>query len=162
VVASAALWRAKVRVVRVQPGVVTAYLGAVLVLCKTLSALVYAAVLTPLVRWAKPGMQVRIAAILIFITLVYPMLRTVHLIPSTLISDAATSVSAERADSLKTRFVWEEQLLRRASERLWFGWGRFGRSRIYSESGEDITVSDGEWVIRMGTFGLFGFWAEFG
>src|SRR5262249_49704263 len=37
-----------------------------------------------------------------------------------------------------------------------------GRNRIYSESGKDITLSDGEWIIRTGTFGFVGFLAEFG
>ena len=49
-----------------------------------------------------------------------------------------------------------------ASERFWFGWGRFGRNRVYEESGRDFSVTDGEWIIRLGIFGFFGFLAEFG
>ncbi|NJL50780.1 MAG: hypothetical protein HC909_03765, partial [Blastochloris sp.] len=36
------------------------------------------------------------------------------------------------------------------------------RARVYDEYGNDITLSDGEWVITMGTFGFIGFLAEFG
>src|SRR5262249_44908933 len=44
-----------------------------------------------------------------------------------------------------------------------FGWGRWGRSRVYDEeSGKDLTVTDGRWIITIGQFGLLGFLAEFG
>ena len=43
-----------------------------------------------------------------------------------------------------------------------FGWGRWGRSRIYDEWGNDIGVTDGRWIITLGQFGIFGFLAEFG
>jgi hypothetical protein len=76
--------------------------------------------------------------------------------------DAATSISEERADSLRTRFDNEQQLLERASQRLLFGWGRWGRSRVYDEYGKDISITDGRWAITLGQFGIFGFLAEFG
>src|SRR5258708_11362367 len=44
-----------------------------------------------------------------------------------------------------------------------FGWGRFGRNRIYDEdTGKDLSITDGTWIITMGQFGFFGFLAEFG
>src|SRR5207245_7096325 len=46
--------------------------------------------------------------------------------------------------------------------RIWFGWGRFGRSRLYDDGGGDITLSDGYWIVTMGQFGLLGFLAKFG
>ena len=60
------------------------------------------------------------------------------------------------------RFDNEQQLLERASQRLLFGWGRWGRSRIYDEYGKDISITDGRWAITIGQFGVFGFLAEFG
>jgi hypothetical protein len=63
---------------------------------------------------------------------------------------------------LNVRFTNEDQLLRREAERFFFGWGRFGRWRIYDEWGTDITFSDGRWIITMGQFGFIGFLAEFG
>ena len=53
-------------------------------------------------------------------------------------------------------------MMDRASQRIWFGWGRFGRSRIFDEWGSDVSVTDGRWTITLGQFGLFGFVAEFG
>ena len=72
-------------------------------------------------------------------------------------------MSNERAQSLKFRFDQEQQLLDHAWERFSFGWGRFGRNRVYDEeSGRDLSVTDGRWIITMGQFGFFGFLAEFG
>src|SRR4029078_9517246 len=71
-VASAALWRTQIFVHRLPPAGVTAYLSGVLVLCKTLGALIYGAVLIPLVRFAKPNIQLRVAVVLVTIALVYP------------------------------------------------------------------------------------------
>jgi hypothetical protein len=50
-----------------------------------------------------------------------------------------------------------------ARERIWFGWGRFGRNRVYHGwQGRDSSVTDGYWIIILGTFGLVGFLAVFG
>ena len=64
--------------------------------------------------------------------------------------------------SLQVRFDSEQQLLERASERRLFGWGRWGRSRVYNENGKDLSTTDGRWTITLGQFGIFGFLAEFG
>ena len=163
VVASTALWRTGVKILRWPAGPVVAYLGVVLLLCKTLSALVYGAVLVPLVRWASPRLQLRIACIFVVIALAYPMLRVAHLVPAQEIVQVASSVSEKRAQSMNVRFSWEERLLAHAMERPWFGWGRFGRSRVYSEeTGQDLSITDGWWIIVLGTFGIAGFIGRFG
>ena len=54
-------------------------------------------------------------------------------------------------------------LLERASQRILTGWGRYGRNRVYDpDSGNDISVTDGRWIITLGQFGIIGFIAEFG
>lgn len=162
-VAAAALWRTKTRINRFSPGTIVAYLSFVLVLCKTMSAIVYAAVLVPLVRWAQPRLQLRVANILVILALSYPMLRVADLIPTTSILQAASVVSSARTASLETRFKQEQKLLRRAWHRPWFGWGRYSRNRVFSpDGGQDVTITDGYWINIIGTFGLVGFIAEFG
>ena len=37
-----------------------------------------------------------------------------------------------------------------------FGWGRWGRWRIYDDYGRDITTSDSLWIIALGETGLVG------
>jgi len=63
-VAAAALWRTRTRILRGAPGPITAYLSFVLLLCKTGSALVYGALVVPLVRWASPRLQLSVASVL--------------------------------------------------------------------------------------------------
>jgi hypothetical protein len=70
--------------------------------------------------------------------------------------DLAYRASHERGASLEFRIINEDMLLEKARERMVFGWGGWGRSRIYNEEGEDISVTDGYWIILFGTTGLAG------
>jgi hypothetical protein len=96
------------------------------------------------------------------IGLSYPILRVADLFPTKVLLAAAESVDEDRAQSLQVRFDQERQLLDHASERFFFGWGRYGRNRVYEESGKDSSITDGEWIETVGQFGLIGFIAEFG
>jgi hypothetical protein len=164
-VAAAAFWRTNARVfrlLRLPTGVMAAYLSFVLVLCKTASSIVYGAMLVPLVRFAKPKVQVNIAVLLVSVALLYPMLRSAGFVPTSTAVDLAASISTDRSNSLETRFQNEDVLLERASQRFLFGWGRYGRANIYNEKGERTDATDGTWIITIGEFGLIGFLAEFG
>jgi hypothetical protein len=166
VVASAALGRMKIRILRFGTGFITAYLGVVLILCKSAAALIYGLILAPLVRWAKPSLQLRLAVVFAAVAILYPAMRTAELVPTQTILEMARAVDEARAVSLEVRFVQEEELLQKALERPFFGWGRFGRSRVYvvdwRNIGFDSSVTDGRWVITLGVYGLVGFLAEFG
>jgi hypothetical protein len=162
-IAAGALWRLRSKIGQFPPGATTAYLSVILLLCRSFASLAYAVVLIPLVRWASPRLQLRLACVLVTLALSYPLLRVADLIPTDSIVNYVAVLSASRADSLKTRFDNEEQLLDRAWERPWFGWGRYGRNRVYKGwNGADSTLSDGHWVLQMGSFGLVGFVTEFG
>ena len=74
------------------------------------------------------------------------------------------AVDADRAQSLEFRFDQEAILLAHASERFYFGWGRYGRNRVITEAwgqGKDNSVTDGLWIITLGQFGFIGFLAQF-
>lgn len=166
-VASGILWRERLRIFSsVSSGLITGYLGIVLVLCKSGAAIVYGAVLLPLVRWANVRLQLKFAAVFVAIALTYPIARIVEIFPTDKIVHFAGSINEQRAGSLQFRFDQEERLLERASQRFVFGWGRYGRNRVYVEDwrgvGGDASVTDGRWIITLGQFGLFGFLAEFG
>jgi hypothetical protein len=91
------------------------------------------------------------------------MLRVADLFPNTSFVEAAAAVSTDRADSLQTRFDQEQTLLDHAWQRPWFGWGRFGRNRVYKGwEGGDSSITDGTWIITFGVFGLVGFVGQFG
>jgi hypothetical protein len=67
-----------------------------------------------------------------------------------------SKLSPERADSLGFRLANEDILIQKAMQRPIFGWGGWGRARVYNEEGEDISVTDGQWIIVLGNLGLFG------
>jgi hypothetical protein len=166
-VASAVLSRAKISISSaVRPVWLTTYLSVVLVLCKSGAALVYGLTLIPLVQWARPRLQANVAVVLLLLALLYPVMRLAEVFPTNLLVSMATSINEGRAGSLNFRFDQEEQLLEHASQRLLFGWGRFGRNRVFVEDWQgiaaDASVTDGRWIITLGQFGLLGFLAEFG
>ena len=66
------------------------------------------------------------------------------------------SFSPERAASLNFRFVNENVLIDRASQRPIFGWGGWNRSAVFNADGSKTSVSDGLWIILYGKAGLFG------
>lgn len=61
----------------------------------------------------------------------------------------------ERASSLEFRIRNENMLIGKAMMRPWFGWGRWGGSRVYEE-GRDLATTDGLWILALGTGGVVG------
>jgi hypothetical protein len=160
-VAAAAFWRLKVRAFNLAPPAIAGYLAGLLVLCKSSSALIYGLVAMPLVRFASVRLQLGAAVVLVTLALAFPLLRTADLFPTAALVNVSSEFSQERADSLDFRFRNEQALLERANEKFWFGWGRYGRSRVYDECGSDRSVTDGYWIIMLGNFGFIGFLAFF-
>lgn len=64
--------------------------------------------------------------------------------------------NADRVGSLQFRFDNEEILGVKARQRMLFGWGGFGRNRVFDEMGEDTTITDSLWIIAFGVNGVFG------
>ncbi|ANW00420.1 hypothetical protein [Bradyrhizobium icense] len=161
VVAGCALWRMRIRLFNLPGAGTTAYLAGVLILCKSFGAFVYGIIVGPLVRFGSVKLQHRVAVVFVAIALAFPILRIVDIFPTTTLSNVFSAFSQERADSLQYRFDNEDKLLAHANQRFWFGWGRFGRNRVYTEDGDDRSVTDGRWIITMGQFGFSGFLLEF-
>jgi len=91
------------------------------------------------------------------------MLRTYGVIPVQKIASAANDISADRSKSFEQRVGNEEQLLAKAAEKPWFGWGAWGRNRLFDKyTGRDVSVTDGGWIIEFGTFGWLGYMSLFG
>jgi hypothetical protein len=76
------------------------------------------------------------------------------------VSWAATIFNEDRAGSLEFRIDNEEILAEKARQQPIFGWGGWGRSRVYEENwaGElvDITTTDSLWIITFGEHGYVG------
>ncbi|PSL19171.1 hypothetical protein [Shimia abyssi] len=139
------------------------YLAVVLVLCKTLATLVYAGAAGLVIMLFSTTMQMRIAVVLAAIACLYPALKSADLVPTDALVARAEAVSPDRAHSLAFRFENEDILSERASEKPWFGWGIWGRNHLHHpKTGAITSVSDGYWVIALGTWGWVGFIARFG
>ncbi len=156
-----ALGRARLNVGFVPYRLVGPYLLVILVLCKSVAAIGYGLLLAPVVAWMRPRSIHLVAVALSMVVIFYPLLRTQDLIPTAAIVDTAASMSPERADSLLTRFDNEDRMLSHNWDRFFFGWGGYGRNRVYdTRDGRDITLTDGQWMILLSTGG-FVEWACF-
>ena len=161
-IAALILVRTKTRVLAVLAGAAAGYLGVLLVFCKSLGPLIYAVLLAPVILLTRPRFWVAICVPLTLMVCAYPVLRGNHLIPTEIIAKNAGRVESDRFFSYQTRVINEEMLLAKANEKPIFGWGTWGRNRIYdAETGKDISVTDGGWVIIYGVWGWFGYLALF-
>lgn len=157
--AAVAMHRAGRRaVVGIPLGVIVAYMFVMLVLCKAAAALVYGAVGFVLIRYMSIKNQLRVLLFLALVVVSYPVVRLANVFPTETILSAARLMGKDRADSLQFRFDNEDILLIKAEERPWFGWGGFGRERVYdSETGKDLVIQDGHWIPLFGNKGIVGF-----
>ncbi|GHD98577.1 hypothetical protein U879_12355 [Defluviimonas sp. 20V17] len=165
ILAAAALWRTcRAEGDRKAPRWLFAlvWLLGTLILAKSLGALAVALVLLPVALLFSPRAQVVATAIIAAVILTYPALRHADLIPVNRFVAAAESYSPERARSLEFRLVNEDRLLAHARQKPLAGWGGWGRGRVYSEHGRDISVTDGMWIIVMSDSGWLGYIANFG
>ncbi|WP_372836000.1 hypothetical protein, partial [Puniceibacterium confluentis] len=140
-----------------------AYLSVVLVLAKSLGALIFAVALVPCVVLLGTVMQIRVAILIGALAVAYPVLKGADLVPQDKLLAQAAAIDPERAASLEFRFDNENTLLERAYLKPVFGWGSWGRNHILDpNTGNILTVTDGRWIILIGIYGWVGYLAEFG
>lgn len=162
-ICAAAVWRGVQGTARSLWMAATLWLATVLAVSNSFGALAIGLPMALAVRFAPARLTLLIAAVAGTMAITYPMLRSVGLVPTASLISAAESVSVGRALSLKFRFDNEDALLERANERALFGWGGWGRSRLYDEeSGTGLSITDGRWIIVFGSGGWAGYLAEFG
>lgn len=158
-----ALWRHDRSKWRRRFGPAAIYLGGLLVLCKSAAALVYAAFLVPVVAVAGARLQLTLALALAMTAVCYPLMRGAEILPADAIVSWVEERDPQRAESLDYRFGNETVLLDKAWQKPFFGWGSWGRNHVYDpDTGRMTTVTDGRWIIVIGTLGWFGYFGEFG
>jgi hypothetical protein len=161
--AAISLWLRRTMIGHLPTFAPSAILTLMLLVFKSLGALVYGIAGGAIVFFGKPRTIFRVSVLLVSIAIAYPLLRSADLVPTQQIVRFIEAVDYDRAHSLEFRFENEDGLLERAFQRPVFGWGRYGRSRVYDPgSGKDLSVTDGRWIVDIGGFGLVGFIAEFG
>lgn len=159
VMAAAGLWKADRNVKWLWAG---GWLLFILMISKNLGAVMIAFLCLGIFFIFLRKMQIWAVIAIALTTLTYPALRQAEFIPLDEILAAASLVSEDRAQSLEFRLNNEDQLLRRAFEKPLAGWGGWARDRIYDEYGDDISISEGTWILVLGSRGWIGYVGFFG
>lgn len=139
------------------------WLGAVLVLCKSVAALIYAVIFVPVLLLLRPRRQMMLAGLIALAAFAYPIARWTGTFPADALADFALGLDAERGQSLEFRFDNEQILLERAALKPLVGWGGWGRNQIVDpETGRYASVTDGQWIIQLSAYGILGYLCMFG
>ena len=158
VLAASALLKNKIRATILSPLALICYLFVILIFCKTWSATFYALLGMIFILKSRPATQVKWSLILAALVILYPVTKVNGIFPEKEIISVVSQYNPERAQSLEFRFQNENEMLAHALERPYFGWGNWGRNRIYSKwDGRDLSVVDGRWIAELGTNGWVGF-----
>ena len=153
---SVILWKEKLKTYSFSALSVMSYFIVLLFLCKSVGPFLLGVGFLIIAVYFKYTWVKAVCLIFLFIVYLYPILGIFDLFPHELFIDVAKVFSIDRAQSLSFRFFHEGQLLDRANEKFWFGWGDWGRNRL------EKSVTDGFWVIIFGQSGAFGFASLFG
>ena len=163
VTAAAVFWKLKIKAWRYSPGLVWLYFMVVMVFQKSMASLIYAIISSMLIKFGSVKFGLWVARLLVMFSIGYPFICLVNLFPHEAIVNMFGGTASERAASLAFRFGNEHLLLEHYKDRLFFGWGGFGRFRIYIENmSNEYGVTDGAWTIDLGMYGVIGFVAKYG
>ena len=95
--AAAIVLRSAVPEARPRALMILGYLFFIVIMCKSAGPLVYAAAVVPLILFASARVQIGVAAVLAFVVMLYPLLRSFHVVPLDDILQLADGFSADRA-----------------------------------------------------------------
>lgn len=161
VMITVSLYKIKEKLFGINSLVWIVFLFLVLVLSKSYAALVFGIVASFVILFFSAKITSLVSIILVMTFVSYPVLMSSNLFPHNEIVEVASTFNVDRAQSLAFRFRHEERLLLHASEKPILGWGSWGRNRIYDlDTFQDLSVTDGRWIIVLGTRGWFGFITE--
>lgn len=162
VLATIALWRTAETSNRLFFVGAALWLIITLVLAKVLGALLITLALVPPILFLGVRAQLIVASVIVMTVIFFPVLRSTGYIPVATAISIAEDIDIRRAISLRTRLENEELMLEKANDRPVFGWGGWNRARVFDETGTDITIADGLWIITLGTSGWVGYIGKFG
>ncbi|HVT88763.1 MAG TPA: hypothetical protein VHD56_07930 [Tepidisphaeraceae bacterium] len=142
---------------RVPAWILVLTLGITAVLCKSTGA-IGLMLLGGMTLLITQTLRVRIVLIAVIAAVpAYIVLRTAGVWSgANLVSLTAESIGTERAQSLEFRMQNEDMLMAKALQQPMFGWGGWGRSRVYDRNGRDLSITDGLWIIALGCYGILG------
>lgn len=155
-----ALWLWRSRSVKhylgVPIGVATALMVLGLLVSRSVTGLALTSVGGAALFWVYLRRSTWPVLLLCLLPLGYVLGRSADMVPTEPLVRAAALISEERAQSLEFRLTNEHLLLEKAMDKPLFGWGGWGRSRVYDEWGNDVSITDGLWIIALGQNGMVG------
>lgn len=152
---AAVMLKSKYKTFGIPSLLIIAILFLVLVLSKTVGAFILGVFLVIAITAIPLNISIVLALFLTVVVVTYPFLSILELFPHQELVNIVDSFSNERAQSLDYRFMHESLLLDHAKEKLFFGWGEWGRNRMWN------SVTDGAWINIFSVSGLWGFIAFF-
>ncbi len=138
------------------------YLAAVLVVSKTLGALMIALALLPAAILPRRRLQLLAAAAVAVFVVAYPAVRAMGISPFDTVVTVISDVHTDRAASLETRLEQERVLTDHGMGKPVFGWGGYARALSLPDGEAAPRSRDGLWLIIFGEQGAVGFFAFFG
>lgn len=152
----------KQRILPIDNVVLVIFVMITLIFMKSMAALVFGLFLFIMITFMSTQKMHQASLLIAILFMTYPITSAMKIFPHDSIVDIAYSINPERGQSLEYRFMHEELLLEHASVKPLFGWGGWGRNRVRDpDTGEDLSVTDGRWILSLGVRGWFGFLMEF-
>jgi len=156
IAAAAILLKQKVNTRGFSKSIIIIYFLILLLLCKTVGAFLLGFLLLLAILFGSLKVIKWASLIIVATVVLYPLLSIFNVFPHDFLLQLATGFDVARGESLGARFYHEGNLLAHAKDKLFFGWGGWGRSRL------EGAVTDGYWIIVFGQYGILGFIAFFG
>ncbi|MGF1554538.1 MAG: hypothetical protein ACFBWO_18850 [Paracoccaceae bacterium] len=128
---------------------------------RSFGALVLGVGLVMAVLFLGKRLQLWLAAGICSFVLVYPIMQALDIFP-----DETTLAAVEVVDYSRSRSLWfrlhnEDLMIEKLNERPLFGWGIWGRSRVY-EDGYTTNITDSTFIIAFSQNGWWGFLGQYG
>ncbi|ELR97488.1 hypothetical protein [Gloeocapsa sp. PCC 73106] len=156
------LWQSKKAVLEIW-GLDMVYIVPILVFtlvwCRSTGAVFYFAYglfILAIAKWTKSSWPL---LLLIAAIVVYLYLNVQGIFDKTPVLEVLSNIfSPQRIQSLEFRLDEETLLSAKAREKFWFGWGGWGRNRIFEEDFygifRDTSITDSLWILGFGTKGV--------
>ena len=151
-----ALSKIKIRLTRFPDALVIGYLILLLVLSKGFGSIILGLIMLLVILFLRARAMYVAALGIGALAITYPFLCILEIFPHRYIIEQLDLINSAQAGSLQFRFNHELALLERATEKILFGWGAWGRNRLID------SVVDGYWIGLLGSYGVVGFTAIFG
>lgn len=139
-----------------------AFLLFVVVVSKTMSALIYLIIFGAASFFLSRKLITRICFCVAALIMCYPALRMDY-IPTDDIALYVKDIDEERYHSLKYRLDNEAIIVEHTGRKPLFGWSALGRNLVYDpQTGAQLSVVDGYWVLIFSSWGWVGYIIFFG